>query len=253
MDVGYPVSAGRAFPAWIGRVLLAALVIMLPAAPARAHHGKDFLLTATDDMPLRGHLYALLSVDDTLERPDGRRGVEITPGVLFAVSDRFSLEPHGHFARQESGDGYRYSATAVEARYRIGYVGRSQWRWGSSLEYEHPRGEEHDNLQGRLMLIRNFPRSLVALNLVASRDLHGGGRTPLALIAGVLRPLSATDNLGLEIEVPFPAADGVEVLPGIYHLFGGPTGRTSLKLGLGVFVARDTTAVTFHTALIQRF
>ena len=43
---------------------LIGLFTLLPARPALAHHGKDFLLTATDDMPLRGHLYALLSVDE---------------------------------------------------------------------------------------------------------------------------------------------------------------------------------------------
>jgi hypothetical protein len=221
--------------------------------PAFAHHGKDFLLAATDDMPLRGHLYALLSVDDSIEREGGARSIEITPGILFAVTDRFSLEPHFHVAREEDSDGYRYSAAAVEARYRAGYLGHSQWRWGGTLEYEHPRGDEHDNLAGRLMLIRNFSRSLVAINLVAERDIEAGGRTPVSVIAGVMRPLSATDNLGLEVAAPFPFADGVEVLPGIYHQFGGATGRISLKVGVGVFVSRDTTAGTFRTSFIQRF
>src|SRR5437667_1541159 len=82
-------------------IAIAALSALLPAAPACAHHGKDFLLTATDDMPLRGHLYTLLSVDDTIESASGHRSIEITPGVLFAVTDRFSLEPHVHIARDE--------------------------------------------------------------------------------------------------------------------------------------------------------
>ena len=101
--------------------------------------------------------------------------------------------------------------------------------------------------------MRNFPRSLVAFNLVANRDLEAGGRTPLSIIAGVLRPLTPTDNLGLEVSLPFPVADGVELLPGLYHTFGGPTGRISLKAGVGLFVSRDTMAGTFHTAYIQRF
>jgi hypothetical protein len=240
--------------AGLWRILfLAWLAALLCAGPASAHHGKDFLLTATDDMPLKGHIYALLSVDDTIEREGGRRGVEITPGILFALSNRFSLEPHVHIAREEDGNAYKYGATAVEARYAAGFIGKSEWRWGGSLEYEHPRGEEHDNLQGRLLLVRNFSRRLVAFNLVVDRDIEAGGRTPFSLIAGAMQPLSPTDNLGLEVELPFPAADGVEILPGIYHLFGGPTGRTSLKIGVGLFVSRDTTSGTFHTAFIQRF
>ena len=203
-------------------------------------------------MPLRGHLYTLLSVDDTIETDSGHRSIEITPGVLFAVTNRFSLEPHVHIARDEEGSHYRYGASAVEARYAAGYIGRSQWRWGLSLEYENPR-DEHDNIETRLLLVRNYARSLVALNLVADRDIEAGGRIPFSVILGMLRPLSPTNNLGLEVQAPFPLADGVEVLPGIYHVFGGPTGRTSLKVGVGVFVSRDTTAGTFHTALIQRF
>jgi hypothetical protein len=236
----------------LAMTIVAGLILLLRPAPAAAHHGKDFLLTATDDMPLRGHLYTLLSVDDTIESDSGHRSIEITLGVLFAVTNRFSLEPHVHIARDEEGSRYRYGATAVEARYAIGYVGRSQWRWAGSLEYENPR-DDHDNLEGRLILVRNFTRSLVAFNLVADRDIEAGGRTPLSIIAGVLRPLNPTNNVGLEVSAPFPLADGVELLPGIYHVFGGPTGRTSLKIGVGVFVSRDTTAGTFHTAFIQRF
>jgi hypothetical protein len=234
-------------------LLMGGLAALLSAGPASAHHGKDFLLAATDDLPLKGHIYALLSVDDFIDRDEGKRGVEITPGVLFALGRRFSLEPHAHIAREEDGNGYEYGATAIEARYAAGFIGKSEWRWGGSLEYEHPRGEEHDNLEARLLLVRNFSRRLVALNLVGERDLEEGGSTPFSIIAGALQPLSPTDNLGLEVDLPFPAADGVEVLPGIYHLFGGPTGRTSLKVGVGLFVSRDTTSGTFRTAFIQRF
>src|SRR5438034_711130 len=81
---------------------------LLAAAPAFAHHGKDFLLTATDDMPLLGHVYALLSVDDTFEAGATRRSIEITPGILFGLSNRFSLEPHVHIARTEEGNDYKY-------------------------------------------------------------------------------------------------------------------------------------------------
>jgi hypothetical protein len=250
--MGYHHRSFASVSPWFGIAIAAGVLAASLPAPALAHHGKDFLLTATDDMPLRGHLYALLSVDDFIERGGGR-SIEITPGSLFAVNDRLSLEPHVHITRQEEGHGYRFGASAIEARYRAGYVGRSEWRWGGSFEYEHPQGDEHDNLTGRLLFVRNFARSLVAINLVADRDLESGGRTPVSIIAGALRPISTSDNLGLEVSVPFPFADGVEVLPGLYHMFGGPEGRTSLKVGVGLFISRDTTAGTFRTALIRRF
>ena len=104
-----------------------------------------------------------------------------------------------------------------------------------------------------MLLVRNFPRHLIAFNLVANRDIEAGGRTPFSIIAAALQPLSPTDNVGLEIELPFPAADGVEILPGIYHVFGGPSGSASLKIGVGLFASRDTTSGTFRTAFIQRF
>src|SRR5881398_674720 len=98
----HPSSSCSGRLSWSRLVFTIAAVVgfgLTGLTPAFAHHGKDFLLTATDDMPLRGHLYALLSVDDGIEREEGRRNVEITPGVLFAVTDHFSLEPHFHVAR----------------------------------------------------------------------------------------------------------------------------------------------------------
>jgi hypothetical protein len=232
---------------------MSALVGLFTAAPAFAHHGKDFLLTSTDDMPQPGHIYSLLSSDNSFERGGTRRSIEYTPGVLFALGSRFSLEPHGHIARSEEGNDFQYGATAIEARYRIGFLGRSEWRWGASLEFEHPRGEEHDNLEGRLLFVRNFPSYMVALNLVANQDVVDMRRTPLSVIGGILRPFGPTDNLGLEFRMPFPLADGVEILPGIYHTFGGPNGTTSLKLGIGLLTSRETTSGTIHTAFVQRF
>src|SRR5437588_504697 len=132
-----PACRSGAIAGVLAAALLAGLLLLVPARPACAHHGKDFLLTATDDMPLRGHLYTLLSVDDAIDRDSGTRGIEITPGFLFALGDRLSLEPHFHVAREEETHHYRYAATAIEARYRFGYLGRSEWRWGGALEYEH--------------------------------------------------------------------------------------------------------------------
>src|SRR5438105_1482798 len=92
-------------------------------APALAHHGKDFLLIETDDMPLPGHVYALLSSDTNIDK-DGERSTEITGGFLYGFSERFSIEPHFHVDRT-SDQGWHYDAAALELRYRIGNLPNS--------------------------------------------------------------------------------------------------------------------------------
>lgn len=231
--------------------LLAGMITLIASSPALAHHGKDFMLTSTDDIPLQGHVYALVSVDDTLDPKDGSRTVETTPGLLFSVGPNTSLEPHVHLDKTEGG-GYGYAATAVELRHRFGFIGKSDWRVAASVEFEIPRVEDN-NIQGRIILVHQFPQALFAGNLVLGRSLTTGGPTSYGIIAGVLTPLNITNNLGLEITAPFPLADGVEILPGIYHTFGGPAGTSSLKAGVGLFRSRDKTAGTFHMAFIHRF
>jgi hypothetical protein len=258
---------------------LATVAMGLAAAPSLAHHGKDFLLLETDDLPSPGHVYALAAAD-TIRTGDGERATEITPALVFGLGNRLALEPHFHFAR-EGENRFRYDATALGIRYRIGNLGRSDWRMALSFEAEKPRRHESDddghddgghhdeavtpqhanheiadtreeNSAGsfRLILARTFPRALVAINLIANRELISGGERSYGIGAGVLTPLSNGDQIGIETVTQLPPRDGIEILPSYSHRIGRDA---SLKVGVGLFRARSVASGTFHLQFVHRF
>lgn len=220
--------------------LAAAPALAALAPPAGAHHGKDFLLTETDDMPLPGHAYLVLSSDTNID-PDGTRSNEITPGALFAVGDRVTLEPHFHVTRTP-GQGYHYDATALEGRYNVGFLPRSDVRLAVSAEIEKPKDNaESSGGQVRLILVRTLPNALVAVNLTAGKEFTHDALYTYGLGPGVLTPLPNGDAAGLEVASRVPFSDGTEILPGYYHRLGD---AATVKVGVGLFTSRATTAET---------
>lgn len=231
----------------IRRPFAALLLSAVVSSAAFAHHGKDFMLVATDDMPLPGHVYTLLSADTMIDK-DGGRTTEITPGLLMGLGDRVSIEPHFHLSAPPGGS-YRYDATAGEIRYRIGNLPGSEWRAALSLEAEKPRdSEEHSDALARVIVARTTPNTLVAVNLFGGKVLAPGGERNYGVAVGALAPLANGDRAGLELVANLPFDDGVELMPGYYH----SKGPMSIKLGVGAFFGRMKTSGTFHTAWIWR-
>ncbi len=235
--------------------LLAGLCALALCLPAQAHHGKDFLLLETDDMPEKGHVYGIVSVD-TLRDNEGARTTEITPGLLLGT-DRWAFEPHFHLARTRgtgaSDDGFHYDATAFGVRYRVGNIGRSEWRLAVSAEVEKPKeSDEPYGLEPRVILVRTLPNALVAINVIGERELTGGAEWEKAIGLGILKPLPNGNRVGLEIVASLPLRDGVEIMPGYYMQFG-KTGNTALKVGVGYFHATGVNSGTLHVQLTRRF
>lgn len=228
--------------------LITLALALCAAVPAQAHHGKDFLLTETDDMPLKGHVYGVVSSDTSIDK-DGSRASEITPGLLFSVGDRVTLEPHFHVTRT-ADQNYHYDATALDVRYNVGYLPRSEVRLALSAEVEQPRdGGSKDGL-ARIILVRTLPSALVALNLTAGKEFTHDALYTYGVNLGVLKPLDNGDAAGMEVAARVPFRDGLEVLPGYYHRLSD---AATVKAGVGVFMSRATTAGTLHLQFIQRF
>lgn len=230
------------------RSLVSLFTMVAAAVSASAHHGKDFLLLETDDMPLPGHVYAITSTD-TLVDADGVRTTEITPGLLFGLGNRVAIEPHFHVARSADRS-WHYDATAAEIRFASGNLPGSEWRTAVSLEGEKPRdSEENSGGQARLVLARTFPNMLFAANLIVDKDLAPHTKPSYSVGVGALTPLANGDRAGVEAILRSPLADGVEIVPGYYH----SSGVTSVKLGVGVFTSSESTQPTLHASIIQRF
>ena len=231
-------------------VVFVCLCALVTSRPAAAHHGRDFLLLETDDMPAKGQSYAVLAVD-TLRNAAGDHATEITPGVVLGLSKRLVVEPHFHLEREPSED-FKYAASAVGVRYRLGDLGQSGWRGAVSGEVEITRNRAAEPSSGSLRLIaaRTFPNALVAVNLITGREFTAGGDGTLAIGAGVMTPLKNGDQIGLEAIVSLPTKDGFEILPSYAHRFGK---NSQVKLGVGWFHAPGINSGTLHAQWVQRF
>lgn len=224
-------------------------LFLATSVPACAHHGKDFLLLETDDMPLAGHVYALASLDTNIDKA-GARSSEITPALLFSVGKNLTLEPHFHL-HQEPGASFRFESTALDVRYRLGNLPGSQWRAAVSLGLEKPRDrEENTNAEVRAIFVRTFPSSLLAVNLIAGHELSSGANYDFAVGAGIVRPQENGDAISLETVVRLPLRDGFEIVPGYSKKLGQ---TASFKIGVGLFHSEATTRGTLHLQVINRF
>ncbi len=227
----------------------AALLVFSACNPAAAHHGRDFLLLETDDMPAKGDSYLVATVD-TIRTKD-ERATEITPGLVLRAGNRVAIEPHFHIAR-EAGESFRYAASALGVRLRLGDIGHTGWRAALSGEVEVTRNRAAEPTGGtfRFIAATTRPCALVTANVIVGHEFTAGGASNYALGLGALAPLSNGDQVGIESIVSLPLREGIEILPSYSHRFGK---RTQGKIGVGVFHARGFTSGTLHAQLVQRF
>jgi hypothetical protein len=209
----------------VGLVLPLALV----AAPARAHHGKAFLLAETEEVPHSREGF-FFSNQDLVHAP-GENAYFVTPALMLGLGSGVALEVHGHFERPPGG-GWDYVATAPALRLSLTPErSRSPFRLGLSAEYEfaHLEGEP-DNIEARLILSYRQGKARLTGNLVAERVRRSGAETEWGYAAG-FRP-NVEGRLGLGVEAQGGLADGAthELVVGVYGALGK---KVTVKVGAG--------------------
>lgn len=236
-------------PAWRPQAALsvaAALVaaLALPAA-ASAHHGKDFLLAQTAELPHPGQLF-LVSRQDSIDA--GEEELEWEPTLLLGVGSRFALELHAHVAREE-GESFRYEATAPAFQWRL-TPRRARWGLALAGEYEFAAlDEEPDRAEARLIVSRPVGRSRLALNLVAAEEREEGSAVEWSYAAGFRRRLAGVVDWGLEAEGDLEGPSRHEVLLGCY---AEPSERWTVNVGAGTGMDESELDLSVRTALIWR-
>ncbi|MGH7449964.1 MAG: hypothetical protein ACRENG_01330, partial [bacterium] len=85
--------------------------------PAMAHHGKDFVATATSELPLRGTLWFIATGDfRAMEQLNNATSdFEFSPGLFYGLTSWSAVEVHPHLVK-ERGQGWSYEATGLELR-----------------------------------------------------------------------------------------------------------------------------------------
>lgn len=227
----------------LSHLVFASLVLTLLAAPAVAHHGRDFLLTQSAHLPKRGEIYANARqdyVDDGHEKE-----WEFEPAVIAAVADWMTLELHSHI-EIPSGESAEYESTAAMGQFRF-TPRESVLALGASLEYELARhGDAKDVWAFSGIASYESTGWIIGLNLRVERETSGAADTEWGYAAGARRALSAKLAAGLEISGSLEAGRQGELLLGVY---AEPTSWLTMNVGLGTGF-NDGADVSFRSAII---
>jgi hypothetical protein len=220
----------------------ATLAVLVGAGRAEAHHGKDFLIVETDEVPHLGQAYFFSS--EAYVRQDGVGSFLVSPSVLFGAFPFAAFEVHAHLEK-ESGAPWRYEATAVAGRLRLTPDGR-RLGFGLAAEYELGHGETPDRVEGRLIGAYHPGRANLTVDLVLARERGAGGKTSAGYAFGFRPDVERRLSWGIEGQGDFDG--GHEVLLGLY---AAPAERVTFKVGIG-HGFRGGPGWTIRTGLVVR-
>ena len=259
--------------------LTAIALAVAVAAPARAHHGRDFLLAETAEIPHPAQGWAIAR-QDYVEQDDGSGELELEPSVLFGISRWLAFEVHGHAGRAD-GESVEYESTAPALHLRFARPDAS-WAVGLSGEYEFSHKSESPDSAAGILSVSGLTRGTQwALNLTAAEQQESGADTEWGYALGVRHALTERLHWGLEARGTLEGTNGEgpeddhhdeepvepehdhtaesghghgelvghEVLAGLYF---EASERLSLNLGLGTGVDGGPD-LTVRTALVWRF
>ena len=272
-------GARRPRPKPTAVILFAVALALTVAAPALAHHGRDFLLAETAEIPHPRQGWAIAR-QDYVEQDDGDGELELEPSLLVGITRWLAFEVHGHAGRAD-GESVEYESTAPALHLRFARPGAS-WGVGVSAEYEIAHQDDAPDSAAGILSVSGLARGTQwALNLTAAEPRERGADTEWGYALGVRRPLTRRLHWGLEARGSLEGTDdaeaeddhhdehaadlaphdgaeaghghgglvGHEVLAGLYF---EASEKLSLNLGLGTGVDGGPD-LTVRTALVWRF
>jgi hypothetical protein len=228
-------------------LLLAAVVSVFSVRQATAHHGKDFLVVESYELPHPGDVYFVSSA--AMGRDGSDTALELEPSLLVGVCSRVALELHAHVSRQPH-EAMSYEATAPSLHLQL-TPPKSYFpvRVGLSAEYEFAaRASAHDRAEARLILESAFGRSRLAFNLVGEHEPTAD--STLGYAAGYRYEFTEVVACGVEAQGPFTRGSSHELIAAVY---AEPTQRVTVKLGAGTELARSKVNPLVRFGVVLRF
>ena len=224
---------------------LLTLFFLLAPGAAFAHHGRDFLLVQTAELPHKGEIY-LVARQDYLDEGEEEE-IELEPAVIFGLTGRLAFEVHSHVAR-EGDESFEYESTSPALHLRLSPL-RSAWGLGLSAEYEIASGDEEDHAEARLVLSRFVGGARVAFNLIAEEEQSSGAEVEWGYAVGFRARLGERSGWGLEARGGFESDAEAEALFGLYF---EPSNRVTMQLGAGTALGDEGPDLSIRTALVFR-
>jgi hypothetical protein len=223
-----------------------ALAVVAHPVPAQAHHGKGFLLVESDEMPHERQLFFFSSHD--LIHSEGENELELTPALLYGVSERFAIETHAHFVKVP-GESLRYEAIAPALRLSLNSaMSDSPLRLGVAAEYEIARGDAADHFESRLIAAYRTSDVNLTVNLIAGKARGEGEPWEWGYAAGFRPYPERRLGVGIEALGTLNGTASHELLGGVY--FTG--NRVTLKAGVGKGFGEAGPDWTIRTGLVVR-
>ncbi len=212
-------------------------------APAHAHHGRDFLLTQTADLPHPGDFY-LVPRQDVIDEADGDE-IEFEPTFLVGAADWLALEVHGHVAKR-GGESFDHESTAAAFHVRV-TPAQAPLRVGVSAEYEFSHLDERDDrIEVRLVASKVFGGALLAFNVMADEELRDGVDADWGYLIGFRKGVSDRLAWGLEAQGSLEEPKH-EALVGFYL---DPMRRFTVNLGVGTGLRDSEIDFSLRTAVV---
>jgi hypothetical protein len=227
-------------------MLLAVLALLFAAMPLFAHHGKDFLLLESPELPHPGGFYLVTS--EHWLTTDGESEFEEEPALLVGLSRRWAAEVHAHIAKEE-GSSFHLESVAPTIHYRI--WSHESWAAALTAEYEIARHrDEPDTIVARGVIGREVGNGLIAFNAEWDREVRHGDCSFAAFALGYRPDLEARWSWGIEARGATHHAEPNEVVLGLY---GNPAEWFSLKLGAGTGFGSGRPDFVLRTGFVIRF
>ena len=228
-------------------LLVAAVVSAFSVRQVTAHHGKDFLIVESYELPHPGDVYFVSSA--ALVRDGSDTTLELEPSLLVGVCPRVAFELHAHVTR-EPHDTISYEATAPSLHLQL-TPPKSDFpvHVGLSVEYEFAvRASARDRAETRLILESALGRSRLAFNVVGEHERAGD--STLGYAAGYRYEFTEAVACGVEAQGPFTRSSSHELIAAVY---AEPTQRVTVKLGAGTELARSSVAPIVRFGVVFRF
>ena len=182
------------------------------AMPAAAHHGKDFLMVETYELPHPGTVYFVSS--EMLSHAHGESIFTTEPSLLFGLYDRFAGEIHVHI-NKFPGESLTYEAVAPALHYQLTPPeSKAPWKFAVSAEYELARDTENNAQAARVIAGRSIDDGQLVLNAGVEHSRAEGTHATYAI--GFRPQMEAQTSWGVEAQGRFARGDEHQVILGMY-------------------------------------
>src|SRR5205823_491223 len=171
-----------------------------------AHHGKDFLLVESYDLPEPGEFYLFGS---TAIADGNGVSLELEPSLLVGLMPRVAFELHSHITK-EPEQSLEYEATAPSLHFQLSPPNsRFPVHFGLSAEYEIANQTGANRFETRLVVETEISRWKLVGNLLGERQQ--GGDSDIGYAVGARYDFSDQFAFGFEAQGPFTNDDRHEL------------------------------------------